>query len=220
MDSTLLGSIGKKSINEFRKDILQMLRVGDGINRYYAESQSDLDTYLKKFDSLINIFNKKYKNLKLRCERRTTEINLKIFLNEKSVRGCFENAASKILGVQSIGKSKFGAASVSNGEEFSDQLEKAKNKLYITYYNLQTGTTNVFLRYDKKEKKVELVYDIKEIENESSPEFQLAAHYALNDGYNKKIDIHDKGATLGFSSILSHAEKAEWFRKFDLHVSE
>jgi|TARA_Y100000310_G_scaffold311565_1_gene357965 hypothetical protein len=220
MGNTLLDSIEKKSINEFRKDLLQMLRVGDGINRYYAESQSDLDTYLKKFNSLINLFNKKYKNLKLRLERKTTEINLKIFLNEKSVRGCFENAASKILGVQSIGKSKFGTASVSNAEDFSNELEKAKNKLYITYYTPQTGTTNLFLQYDKKEKKVELIYDIKEIENEPSPEFQLTAHYALNQPHNKKINIHDEGATLGFSFLLSHVEKAEYFRKFDLHVDE
>jgi len=220
MNNTLLASINKKAINEFRKDLLQMLRIGNEIDRYYAESQSDLDTYFKKFNSLIDSFNKKYKNLKLKMIKKATEINLKIFLNEKSVRDCFENAASKIMGLQFIGKSKFGAAATSNADAFSKELENLKNKLYITYYNPQTGTSNVFLQYDKKEKKIELIYEIKEIENEPSPEFQLAAFYALSQPFNKKINIHDEGATLGFTSLLSHVEKAEYIRKFDPQISE
>jgi hypothetical protein len=220
MNNTLLGSVGKKAINEFRKDLLQMLRIGKEIDKYYAGSNQDAGDYIKKFDSLINLFNKKYKNLKLKAEKRADEINLKILLNEKSVRDCFEKAASKIIGVQSIGASKFGTAVVSNGGDFSNELEKTKSKLYLTYYNPQTGTTNVFLKYDKKEKKVQLVYDIKEIENEPNPEFQLAAYYALSQEYNKKINIHGEGATLGFSSWMSHADKAEYLRKFDPHISE
>ena len=220
MSNTLLGSFDKKAINTFRKDLLQMLRIGKEIDRYYAEAQLDLDIYLKKFDSLINSFNKKYKNLKLKIVKKTNEIDLKILLNEKNVRVCFENAASKIIGVQSIGISKFGTTTVSDPEAFSKEVGKIKNKLYIIYYSPQTGTTNVFLQYDKKEKKVQLAYDIKEIENEPNPEFQLAAYYALSQPFNKKINIHDEGAVLGFTSILSHAEKAEWFRKFDRHMSE
>ena len=122
--------------------------------------------------------------------------------------------------MQSIGISNFGAATVSDAEAFANELEKSKSKLYITYYSPQTGTSNVFLQYNRKGKKVELVYDIEEIENEPSAEFQLAAYYALNQPYNKKINLHDEGATLGFSSVSSHVEKAEYFRKFDPHISE
>jgi len=219
-NGALLASINKKSINTFRNDLLQMLRIGKEIDRYYGGAHSDIDTYIKKFNSLISSFNKKYKNLYLKATKKTTEIRLRILLNEKSVRECFENAASKIIGVQSVGTSKFGAAIVSEPEVFSQEIEKVKNKMYITYYNPQAGTTNVFLQFDKKEKKVELVYDIKEIENVPSPEFQLAAYYALSQPFNKKIDIHDEGATLGFASWLSDAGKSEWFRKFDRHISE
>jgi len=109
---------------------------------------------------------------------------------------------------------------VSDQEAFANELEKTKNKLHITYYDPQTGTTNVFLQYDKKEKKVQLVYDMGEIENEPSPEFQLAVFYALNQPYNKKINIHDEGATLGFDYVPTHAKKAEIFRKFDPYMSE
>ena len=220
MNNTLLASINKKAINEFRKDLLQMLRIGIELDKQYAGSNQDVSSYIKKFNSLIDLFNKKYKNLKLKQVKKTDHIDLKLLLNEKSVRDCFENAALKIIGVQSIGTSKFGTAGVSNGGDFSNELEKTKNKLYLTYYNPQAGTTNVFLQYDKKEKKVQLTYDIKEIENYPNPEFQLAAYYALNQPYNKKIDIHDEGATLGFSSLMLHSEKAEYIRKFDPHLTE
>jgi hypothetical protein len=220
MNNTLLGSIGKKAINEFRKDLLQMLRLGKGMDISYAESNQDTGIYMKKFNSLVESFNKKYKNIKLKIVKKANEIDLKMLLNEKSARNCFENVASKIIGVQSVGVSGFGVATVSDAEAFSNELEKAKNKLYLTYYNPQTGTTNVFLQYDKKEKKVQLVYDFKEIENEPSPEFQLAAYYALNHEYNKKINLHDEGATLGFSSMSKDVEKAEYFRKFDPHITE
>jgi len=220
MTNGLLGSIDKKAISEFRKDLLQMLRLGKWIDRYYAESHQDLDTYLQKFNSLIEMFNKKYKNLKMKLVRKTSETDLKIFLNEKNVKDCFANAASKIIGLQSIGISNFGAAVVSDAEAFANELEKSKNKLYIVYYDPNTGTSNVFLQYDKKEKKVQLVYDLEEIENEPIAEFQLAAYYALNQPYNKKINLHDEGATMGFSYLAGHVEKAEYFRKFDPHISE
>jgi hypothetical protein len=220
MNNSLLGSISKKDINEFRKDLLQMLRLGKEMDRYYSESQHDTGRYTKKFNALINSFNKKYKNLKIKQKKKANEIEFKLLLNEKNVRDCFENAASKIIGLQSIGTSKFGTATVSAPEELTNELEKTKTKLHIVYYNPQTGTSNIFLQFDKKEKKVELVYDLKDIENKPSPEFQLAAYYALNQPYNKKINIHDEGATLGFTDILTHVEKADYIRKFDPHMDE
>jgi len=103
---------------------------------------------------------------------------------------------------------------------FNTFVNSIKNKLYITYYNPETGTSTVFLQYDKKEKKVQLVYDIEEIENEPSPEFQLAAYYALNQPYTKKINLHDEGGTLGFKSWLNGLEKRKYFDKFDPRAGE
>jgi len=218
MDNTLINN--KKATNEFRDDLLQMLRIGKWIDRYYEESNQDTDIYIKKFKTLIDSFNKKYKNMKMRFGKKTGHIQLKIYLNEKSVKECFTNSASKIMGVQSIGASKFGAAAVSSAEAFSNELENAKDKLYITYYNPQSGTTNIFLQYDKKEKKVQLVYDIEDIEIEINPEFQLTKYYALNQDYNKKINLNEDGATLGFTTLVGSDEKAEWIRKYDRHISE
>ncbi len=220
MADGILGSIDKKAMSEFRKDLLQMLRIGKWVDKYYAESQSDLDVYIKKFNSLIESFNKKYKNIKLKLALKTNEARLRILLNEKDVKECFANSASKIAGVQSVGSSNFGTAAVSDAAAFAAELEKAKSKLCITYYSQNAGSSNIFLQYDSKEKKVELFYDLKEIENEPNPEFQLAAYYALNEEYNKKIDLTEEGSSLGFFSIPTFVEKADYQRKFDPHIGE
>ena len=220
MDSPLLASIDKGAIKTFGKDLLQMLSAAKGMDKYYFEAKPDFHNYLEKFESLVEGFNRKYKGIKLRIAKKTEEIELKIFLNEKNVKDCFANSASKIVGLQAIGASNFGTATVSDTASFTDEVERAKTKLYITYYNPNTGTTNVFLKYDKKEKKVELIYDMEEIRNEPSPEFQLAAYYALSRGYSKKIDLHDEAGTLGFSYTPYPAEKAIFHRKFNPRAGE
>ena len=219
-DARLLGSIDKKAINEFRNDLLGMLRVGKEMDRYYTESNPDIDVYIKKFNSLINSFNKKYKNLKLKLVKKSDSLELKMFLNESNVKDTFANSASKIIGLQSIGSTTFGTAGISNPDEFNNELEKVKGRLYITYFDPQAGKSDVFLQYDKKAKKVQLVYDMDEIQNEPSAEFQIAAYYALSQGYNKKIKLHDEAATLGFYLWPDHLVKRKYFDKHDLHLSE
>ncbi|MEK6875801.1 MAG: hypothetical protein AABX63_00195 [Nanoarchaeota archaeon] len=220
MDSPLLASIDKGAINTFRKDLLQMLNAAKGMDKYYFEAKQDFHNYLGKFESLVEDFNKKYKGIKLRIVKKTEEMELKIFLNEKNVKECFANSASKIVGLQAIGASGFGAATISDTAGFSDEVERAKSKLYITYYSPHTGTANVFLQYDGKEKKVGLVYALEEIQNEPSPEFQLAAYYALSFGHNEKINLYDEAGTLGFSYTPYPAEKAKFHRKFNPRAGE
>lgn len=220
MDSMLLASIEKGAIKTFRKDLLQMLSAAKGMDKYYFEAKQDFHNYLEKFESLVEGFNKKYKGIKLRIVKKTEEMGLKIFLDEKNVKDCFANSASKIVGLQAVGASGFGTATVSDASAFSGEVERAKSKLYLTYYNPQTGTATLFLEYDVKEKKVELVYTLEEIQNEPGPEFQLAAHYALSRGYSKKIDLHDEAGTLGFSYTPYPAEKARFHKKFNPRAGE
>ena len=220
MDSPLLSSFEKKAVKEFSKDLTQMLRVAKNIDKYYARSDSNLDFYMEKYASLVEAFNKKYRGIKLKVSKKTGEASLRLFLNEKSIHNCFANSASKIIGLQSVGALKFGAAGVSETAAFANEVEKAKDMLYLTYYSPETGNTNVFLHYDKKEKKIELAYDSEEIANEPGPEFQLAAYYALSQGYGKKTDMQEASSKFGFSYVPHHTEKAEYFRKFDPHISE
>tara|TARA_Y100000310_G_C20658862_1_gene803547 strand:+ start:1324 stop:1989 length:666 start_codon:yes stop_codon:yes gene_type:complete len=218
--SALLQSIKKRDVNEFRKDLLGMLRVVDGLDMAYGQSNLDVSEDIKKFDSLIKSFNKKYKNLKLKLIKKSGKIELKILLNEKAVKDAFENSASKIMGLQSIGVSSFGAVMTSDPDSFTKEINKIKNKLYMVYGGSQNGLTKVFLVYDKKARKVQLAYDVEDIGIEFNPEFQIAAYYALNGGYNEKIKIYEEASTLGFSLWPDHNIKNDYFHKFYPHSGE
>jgi hypothetical protein len=218
--SALLQSINKRDINEFRKDLLGMLRVVGGLDVAYGRSNLDVTDDIKQFESLIKSFNKKYKNLKLKLIKKVGKIELKILLSEKSVKDVFENSASKIMGLQSIGVSSFGAVMTSDPDSFTKEINKIKNKLYMVYGGSQNGPTKVFLAYDKKAKKVQLAYDLRDIEIELNAEFQIAAYYALNEGYNKKIKIYEEAAMMGFSLWPDHNVKSAYFHKFYPHSGE
>jgi hypothetical protein len=220
MESQLLITFSRKQISSFRDDLVQMVRIGKHMDRLYPLGHSDIDQYLNKFSKLVEIFNKKYKGIKFKIAKKSDELQLKLFLNEKSIKDCFSKSASKIVGLQSAGKSKFGAAVVSDSATFSKQLQEAKNKLYLTYYDPELGVSSLLLKYDKSEKKVQVIYNIEEIEYEPSPEFQVAAFYALSQKPNDKLNIYSEGSTLGFDFVPTHAEKAEWYRDFDLHINE
>ena len=93
-ESPLFASIDKKSINEFRKDLLDILGIAKEMERLYNEGKDEVDSYMKKFNSLINLFNKKYKNLILKLVKKTTSLELKMLLNENNLKDAFANSAS------------------------------------------------------------------------------------------------------------------------------
>jgi hypothetical protein len=209
-------SNSKMPSNDFKNDLDLMIRIKSGLDNAYAESRPDFDIYYKKFKTVIEDFNKKYKGLKLITIKRNTHIDLKIFLNEKSLKDCFESFASKIQGLQSIGTDNFGTAMVSDTAAFTEQLEKMKSKVYLVYYSPQTGRSSLFLSIDKKEKKVQVVYD-ESIIKEPSAEFQIVSYYALSKGYDNKISLDD---TFGFSYTPGHNAKQRYYEKFDPHFNE
>ena len=130
MANGILGSMDKKAMSEFRKDLLQMLRIGKWVDKYYAESQSDLDIYIKKFNSFIESFNKKYKNIKLKLAIKTNEVSLRILLNEKDVKECEEKALiNRGLG-QGITLHTIGIGEDVN-ENFMQLMAKTGNGDYI-----------------------------------------------------------------------------------------
>ena len=215
----LLANISSKAVNEFKKDLFGFLRVSKEIDKSFSKSHSDVDIYIKKFESLIQSFNRKYRNLQLKLIKKTDSIELKMLINEKSAKDAFANSASKILGLQSIGISNYTDAPMSSTAQFTDEIGKIKDKIHIYYLIQNSGPSKLFLCYDGKAKKTELVYD-DEIESEQSAEFQTAAFYALNDGYNNKIKIDHEASTLGFSLWPDHLTKEKYFAKFDPHFSE
>lgn len=212
----LLSSFGKKDILQFSKDFMEMSRLSKELDKAYGESDSDVDLYFKKFEGLIKKFNKKYKGITLKAEKKAEELETQIILSEKSLKETFANSASKIQGLQAVGIRTFGELTTENPEQVQGLLEKAKDNLYLTY-SIQSGRSNVILTYNKKSKKAQLVYSLEDIENTSTPEFQIAAYYALKKESDKKIKIYEEASMLGFSGWPDHHEKRRTLEKFDPH---
>jgi len=214
-NNDILSGISQKDMKEFGRDFSQLLRVASEIDRYYVKWEQDIVKYLPKLDKFINLFNKKYGNIKVKVLKRIDGVDVRILLNEGTVKDIFNNCASRIAGLKSIGTINFGSADVAEMEKFANEIDKIKDKLYLTYYQPEVGIYSVFLSKNKSEKMVELHWEIKESINEVSPDFRICAYYALKDGYSKKIRLLDEGATFGFLSLLSEKEKREWFDRLN-----
>jgi len=221
MVAGLLSGFKGSDLNIFKKDFLQLIRIEFGIDRYYSEANDSIDAYLPKYKSFISLFNKKYSGLKLKLEQKGYEIKLRIFLSEmKDIRAVFQDSASKIQGLKSIGASGFGRASVKEGDKFSKELEEAKNSIYISYYDQETGSNTLVLEYNKKQKLVEIGFDLEAISNEGSPEYKICTFYALKNGFKKNIKLFEKGTDFGFIRLLSDLEKKKELDKFNLRFEE
>ena len=68
-NNDILSEFSSSEVNEFKKDLTQMMKVGAEIDRYYGEAQHDLDVFIPKFEKLVEKFNKKYKGLKIKTRK-------------------------------------------------------------------------------------------------------------------------------------------------------
>lgn len=208
---TLLAEFDNTDKTEFKKDFLQLMRIASGIDKEYGKSSKSIDKYAPKYKLLVELFNKKYKNLRLKIEK--TE--LRIFINEKNVKDVFSNAANKIEGLKAIGANDFNAANVENSEKFAKELMNVKNDIYISY-----NTDDIHLKYDEKEGMAQLHYNCEKISDENESGFRLLSYYALKGGYDKSIEIYEKGIEFGFYDLLTETEKDKWLDKFNPRFGE
>lgn len=214
MTNDILSSYPKSSITIFHKDITQLVRVAEELNRYYGEFHSDLDKDIKKYQEWLKNFNKKYKGITLKVVLNIDSTDTKLLLNEESIFDVFNNAASRIAGMKSAGVKKAERVDISAGDSFMNEVQRGKKQLFLTYFDPDTGNRTIFLMFDEKEKKVEIKYDPNEIIHQTNPEFILACFYALKDGIDKDINLFDEGATFGFQDVLFERDKAKYYRKF------
>lgn len=96
MPEDTTSGLDTRNLNEFKKDFIELVRVGSGINKEYSRLSKDIDKYITQFKKIIDLFNKKYKNLEIKLEKTTEELKLRIFIKEKSVKDVFINAASTL----------------------------------------------------------------------------------------------------------------------------
>ena len=211
----ILSEFSQADVNIFKKDFMQMIKVGAEIDRYYGKAQHDLDTLIPKFEKLTEQFNKKYKGLKVKTKKGIEYYKVKLFVKEHSVHDFFANSASRIPGLKSIGRTNFNQIDVSDAERFAAFLDSLLDKIYISYLDSESGTSTIAAELDRKEKMIELIYNPVELMNDNSAGFKICAFYALKNNYDKKIEIYGTASTFGFSNLLDEIEKREWYDKFN-----
>ena len=214
-NNDILSEFSASDISHFKKDFTQMIMVGAEIDRYYGEAQHDLDTFIPKFENLAEKFNKKYKGIRINTKKTIDIFKVRLFVKEKSIKDFFANSASRMPGLKAVGRTSFNQIEIGDAENFARFLDSLLDKIYISYLDVESGTSTIAAVYSRNEKMVELVYNPSEMMNENSAGFRICAFYALSQGYDRKIGIYGSASTFGFSSILNEIEKREWYDKFN-----
>ena len=216
MAGDIISGLDTKDLNEFKKDFIELIRANSGINKEYSSLGKDIDKYLAQFKQIVDLFNKKYKNLIVRLKQTPEELKLRFFIKDNSVKDVFTKVASRLDGLSSIGTNNFDAATIEQTDKFSKEIDKIKNKIFISYYGKEEGSNNLFLEY--KNKMIELHYG-DEIEDERSPNFKLCAYYAIKGGI-KNINIQEKLSAMGFLERPFLDKFRKFFKKFDPRIEE
>lgn len=215
MAQDITSELNSKDLSEFRKDFTEFIRVYFGISREYSKNSRDADKYIGELNGIIGLFNKKYKNLAVRLKKTPEEFRLRIFIKEKSVRDAFVNVASKLNGLRAIGASDFGRANIDEADKFSKELDKVKNRIFISFFEQEVGA--ISLEYYNKGM-IELHYS-GEAGNERSPEFKLCAYYAVKNGIGK-INIHERLSAIGFAEMPGFEKVRDFLKKFNPRIEE
>ena len=166
MANDILSDFEQKQLSQFKNDFLQLARVSYELDRCYGKGQYDISKDIVKFDAIIKKFNKKYVDLKLKITKTAESLHLKVYAHEKNVREFFASSASRISGLKAIGITGFNQAEVGSTEKFSAMIERIKDAVFVTYSDMSSGTSTLAAVYDKKERAVEILYQINELYNQ------------------------------------------------------
>jgi len=214
-NNDLLAQFSPSDVSHFRKDFIELVKVGAEIDRYYGEAQHDLDTLIPKYEKLVEKFNKKYKGIKIKPKRTIEHYKVRLFVNSKDVKEFFSESASKIPGLKSAGKAGHSQADIADIEKFARLLDSLLDKIYLSYSDPESGTSTIAAIYSMKEKMMEILYAPADVMNENSAGFRICAFYALKEGFDRKIEVYGDASTFGFSNLLDEMERREWYDKFN-----
>jgi len=211
MAGDLLSEIKKSEFNKFKKDFFMLLKVAAGIDKEYEKGTASKE-YIKKYKDIIKLFNEKY-SLKLKIDKNPENIRLQVIFSEKTIKEFIMNVASRISGLVSLGLKNFNEVDFGQAEGF---LEKAKDKVCVTYFTPETGTNNIYFELHGG---VEIFYD-KSIIQENNPQLILCAHYALKEGIKTEEDIYNLAGSFGFMNLVNFKQEKEWLDKFNPFFGE
>ena len=209
-NNSILSEFSQQDVSEFKKDMMQMVKVGSEIDRVYAHVQSGLDIIIPKFENLVAEFNKKYKGIKLKIRKTIEHLSLKIYIPEPNAKDMFANSASRISGLKSVGRNNFNQIDMGDMDKFAKFLDTLGDSIYAYYSEAESGTSTLSAVFERKEGMIEIVYETEDMMNENSASFKVCAYYAMKGEIEREIDIITEASTFGFYNLLDEIEKREW----------
>ena len=214
----LTDEVDPKALYAFKKDFLQLMRVAFWMDKEYAKNTIQLNAYLGKYKRLVQAFTKKYKGLSLRIGQTPETLATRLFLNHADLKGIFL-IAGRIAGLKGIGANDFDAASAKDPAAVDKELKKVTGELYLSYSDSK-GSGTIYLEYDKKEKKIEVHYDIRSILRDKTPELKLVAFFALKGETDPSLDVYTEALSFGFTDLLTEQEFKDRVDEFNPRFGE
>ena len=149
-NNSILSEFNPSDISHFRKDFVQMIKVGAEIDRYWEEHQHDLDTYIPKFEKLVDKFNKKYKGVKIKAKKSIESFKARLFVKSRAIQEFFAESAAKIPGLKAVGRANFNQVEVNDTDKFARFLDSMLDKAYLSYMDPESGTSTFIALLDRK----------------------------------------------------------------------
>ncbi len=200
-------------LEAFYLDFSTLLKAHHELDRHYQLGKLSVDTALPKFKKAIAAFNKKYKDLSLSIRRKPSELELQIAcMGDQDLQSFFALSASRIKGISGLGLRAFDEVGVSESDKVERLIQRMQSKLFISYADLETGTSSFMVR--KKGKAIVLVCNWKDLLIRQSPEFKVCSYYALRQPFQKKINVLNHAAALGFTHSVGF-ENSDMQDSFD-----
>ncbi|MBW2989403.1 hypothetical protein KY358_03735 [Candidatus Woesearchaeota archaeon] len=215
MDKSITGELSQGDLREFKKDFIELLRVYFGIKEEYVMLTKGIEKKIKVFKEAVGIFNRKYRGILLKVKDTSEDVALKVIIKEKSVKDVFTSTASKMDGLKAVGARDFGAADIEDPERFSREVDKAKDRIFISYFDQKES--HVLLE-KHKQGGIELHYG-HDILDESSSQFRLCSYYAVSKGV-KKMDIYSRLSSIGFLDMPSFQDVRSFLKRFEPRIEE
>ncbi|HZX44292.1 MAG TPA: hypothetical protein VFF28_01275 [Candidatus Nanoarchaeia archaeon] len=212
MAQDILDELSSDDTREFMRDFNELIRVYNGIKDEYREGSKSIDKDIKEYDSVVKLFNSKYKGIEIKFTH--AKMGFSIFLKEKSAKDAFTNAASRLNGLKDIGANEFGKASVDEETKFTRELGKVKDKIFLSFVG-QEGDS--FVLEDCKGR-VTLDFD-EGICSEKSPQCRLCCYYAVKDGIGDE-DVYSRLCAMGFGEQPLLQKVRKFLQKFDPKLNE
>ncbi len=214
-DLPTLDTADYSGLETFYTDFSTVLKAAHELDRHYQLGKLSVDSTLPKFRKALAAFNKKYKDISLTMRKKPSSLELLIMLkDEPDMQTFFARSASRIKGILGLGLKAFDEVPVSEADKVEHLLQRMKSKLFMSYADPETGTSS-FMAH-KKGKVILLICNWKDLLIRTTPEFRVCSYYALRHPFQRKINVLNHAAALGFmhTAGFENSEMEESFEPY------